>query len=191
MTTDRPRRLAAASILLAASLGLAACGTGFDAATSQQYQPGVGTNQREGDVRLYNALLVQNTDDTFSLSVGVVNTTDADQELTGATFVPLSEEGTLTELEPAVDVAVPAGGLYTLGPEGEFAGFEVDGLGDGRFVTITLTFDGVGDVVINAPVVDRAARYSEIPAASPEDDAPLGIEAEEGQDEDAELVPAP
>ncbi|GAA2084023.1 hypothetical protein GCM10009821_26600 [Aeromicrobium halocynthiae] len=189
MTTDRPRRLAAASILLAASLGLAACGTGFDAATSQQYQPAVGTNQREGDVRLYNTLLVQNTDGTFSLSVGIVNTTDTDQELTGATFVPLSEEGALSELEPAVDVSVPAGGLYTLGPAGEFAGFEVDGLGEGRFATITLTFDGVGDVVINAPVVNRAARYAEIPESSPEDEAPLEVEPSE--DEQAELVPVP
>lgn len=189
MTTVRPRRLAAASILCAATLGLAACGTGFNAATSQQYQPGVGTNQREGDVRLYNALLVQNTDGTFSLSVGVVNTTDTDQQLTGATFTPLSEEGALAELEPAVDVSVPAGGLYTLGPAGEFAGFEVDGLGEGRFATITLTFDGVGDVVINAPVVDRAARYAGIPDSSPEDESPLEIEVEET--EEVEIVPAP
>ncbi|MGJ9411548.1 hypothetical protein ACHAAC_02465 [Aeromicrobium sp. CF4.19] len=181
MTTDRPRRLAAATLALAAAVGLSACGTGFDAATNQQYQPGIGANQREGDVTVYNALLVQNSDGTLSFSGGIVNDVDEPQTLEGASFVPSTSEddaAELTEVTPSSEVTVAAGGVFTIGSAGELAGLEVPGTSEGRYVTITLTFDGAGDVTVDAPVVERTADYSGVAAApvEPEEDSEDGAD---------------
>ena len=61
MSTVRRRRLAAASLAVAATVALSACGTGFSAQTNKVYQPAVGANER-GDVESHNTLLVSNGD---------------------------------------------------------------------------------------------------------------------------------
>ncbi len=120
MSTVRTRRLTAATLMLTAALGLTACGTGGSTQTNQQYQPGIGANVRTGDVRLYNALLVANTDDTYALSVGLLNTTDEEQTLESVTVRPLEGSGSVTA-EPALPVELQPRQLYTLGRQGEVA----------------------------------------------------------------------
>lgn len=180
MTTDRPRRLAAAASIVVLGLGLTACGTGGNAATSQQYQPGIGANVRVGDVQLYNALLVRNDDGTLSFSAGIVNTTDTAQTLESATFSPLSGSETV-RMEPTTDVEVAPGELFTIGTAGELAGIEGEAFEQGRYVVVTLTFSGAGDVAIEAPSVERTEMYSSVaaePAEQPADDDAVDAEVE-------------
>lgn len=185
MSTDRPRRLAAATLALTVAFGLAGCGTGGSAQTSQQYQPGVGSNLREGDVQLFNALLVQNTDGSLSFSAGLVNTTDVEQALTGATISPLGGDRA-TQAEPSTDVTIAPRQLFTIGSAGELAGIEVPGLTEGRYAAITMTFDGAGDVSIEVPVVARTADYSQV-AETPADSDPLEeLDAEPADEAEAE-----
>lgn len=160
MTTVRTRRLAAASTLLLA-LSLSGCGTGGDAATNQQYQPGVGANLRTGDVQLYNALLVESEDGTVALSAGLLNTTDTAQTLESVSLAP-ADGGSPVTVEPAADVALTPGQLFTIGRAGEVAGVETDDLVAGRYATLTLTFSGAGEVSIEAPVVARSETYASV-----------------------------
>lgn len=174
MTTVHTRRLTAASLTLAASLGLTACGTGGDAQTSQQYQPGIGANVRTGEVQVYNGLLVANTDDTYSLSAGLLNTTDTEQTLESVTVSPLSGEGSVTA-EPAVPVELAPRQLFTVGRAGELADIDGSAVELGRYAELTLTFSGAGEVDISVPIVARNASYADVaeqpaeatPSASP------------------------
>ncbi len=178
MPTVRTRRLTAAALSLTAALGLTACGTGGDAQTSQQYQPGVGANLRTGEVQLYNALVVAGSDDTLAISAGMLNTTDSEQTLESVTLTPLDGSATVTA-EPSTPVELPPGRLFTLGREGELAGIDGKDIPVGRYVDITLTFSGAGEVEISAPVVARTEMYSQV-AEKPAAGAAQDQQGEEG-----------
>ncbi|KQY58422.1 hypothetical protein ASD11_01790 [Aeromicrobium sp. Root495] len=153
MLSARPRRLMTASLLLAAGLSLSACGTGGDAQTNAVYQPAIGANLRSGDVQLYNALLVSNDDDTYTLSAGLLNKTKQPEQLTGASITPL-DGGAPATAEPSSTVEIPSDRLLTIGSEGEIV-LSASDLVAGKYVKLTLTFAGAGDVSIEAPVVER------------------------------------
>lgn len=180
MPTVRTRRLTAASMILAASLGLSACGTGGGAATNQQYQPGIGANLRTGDVQLYNALLVAGSDDTLAFSAGVLNTTDSPQTLESVTITPLGGSGSVTA-DPATDVELAPRQLFTIGRAGELAGIDGATLPVGRYADVTLTFSDAGEVEISVPVVARNASYADVAETPPSDttDEQQAAEAEE------------
>lgn len=183
MPTVRTRRLTAATLMLTAALGLAGCGVGDDAQTSQQYQPGIGANLRTGDVQLYNALLVANTDDTLAFSAGLLNTTDEEQTLESATFRPRGGSATVTADLP-VEVVLEPRQLFTIGREGELAGIDGAELPVGRYVDVTLTFSGAGEVEISVPVVARNESYADV-AATPASGEPS---AEPSADAESESV---
>lgn len=161
MSTVRTRRLTAATLMLTAALGLTACGTGGSTQTNQQYQAGIGANVRTGDVRLYNALLVANTDDTYALSVGLLNQTDAALTLDSVTVRPLGGSGSVTA-QPAQPVELQPRQLYTLGREGEVASIDGSDIELGRYADLTLTFSNGDEVAIQAPVVARTSVYSDV-----------------------------
>ena len=161
MTSSRsPRLRSAAAILLAATaLALSGCiGTGDDAQTNQQYQAGVGANLRTGQVHLYNALAVDNDDDSATLSTVIVNTSEDTQKLDAALATTADGSTVDTEIAPAI---IGPGDSFNTGPAGTvvLAGGAVEA---GDYVTVTLTFDQAGDVTIEAPVVTRTEMYSEV-----------------------------
>lgn len=169
MTTVRTRRLTAATLMFTAALGLAGCGVGDGAQTNQQYQAGIGANLRTGDVQLYNALLVANSDDTLSFSAGMLNTTDAEQTLESATFRPRGGSQSVTA-DVSTPVELAPRQLFTVGREGELAGIDAADLPVGRYVDVTLTFQPAGEVEISVPVVARNESYANVapsPVAEP------------------------
>lgn len=170
MPTVRTRRLTAASMILAASLGLSACGTGGGAATNQQYQPGIGANLRTGDVQLYNALLVAGSDDTLAFSAGVLNTTDSPQTLESVTITPLGGSGSVSA-DPATDVELAPRQLFTIGRAGELAGIDGATIPVGRYADVTMTFSDAGEVEISVPVVARNTSYADVAETPPSDTA--------------------
>ena len=73
-STPRPARTShrLAALAAIATLGLAGCaGTGMDAQTNAQYQPGIGANVRSGSIQLFNALAVDNGDGTATFSMSI------------------------------------------------------------------------------------------------------------------------
>jgi hypothetical protein len=155
-----PRLFSAAALLLAATvIALAGCsGTGVDAQTNQQYQPGVGANLRTGQVQLYNALAVDNGDGTATLSTVIVNTSEETQKLDAASATTVDGSSVESQIAPAI--IGPGGDSFNTGPEATVV-FRGD-MTAGEFVTITLAFNRAGDVTIDAPVVTRTEMYSDV-----------------------------
>lgn len=159
MTTVRPSRIAATTLAIAATLALAGCtATGNDAQTNQQYQPGVGTNLRTGQVQLYNALAVDNGDGTATLSTLVLNTTEDTQKLDSALATTGDNVPVGVETAPAI---IGPRDTFNTGPAATVL-FTGDAVQPGNYVTVTLTFDEAGDVTIEAPVVARTEMYDDV-----------------------------
>ncbi|MGH3456618.1 hypothetical protein [Aeromicrobium sp.] len=160
MTSARSPRLrsAAAPLLAAAVVALAGCsGTGVDAQTNQQYQAGVGANLRTGQVQLYNALAVDNGDNTATLSTVIVNTSEESQKLDAVSATTSDGTSVDSQIGPAI---IGPGDSFNTGPEATvvFRG-EVTA---GDYVSITLAFNRAGDVTIDAPVVTRTEMYDDV-----------------------------
>jgi copper(I)-binding protein len=169
VTSARSPRLrsAAATLLAATALALAGCtATGVDAQTNQQYQAGVGSNLRSGQVHLYGALVVDNGDGTATVSTVIVNTTDEPQKLDS---VAATSRGDAVEVETAPAIIGP-GDSFNTGPAAT-AVLTGDSVTAGSYVTLTLTFDRAGDVTIDAPVVTRTEMYEDV-AEEPGGEAP-------------------
>ena len=165
MTSARSPRLrsAAATLLAATALMLAGCsGTGMNAQTSQQYQPGVGANLRTGQVQLYNALAVDNEDGTATVSTVIVNTSEETQKLDAVSATTADGTNVENRVAPAI---IGPGDSFNTGPAATIVltGGAVEA---GDYITMTLAFDKAGEVTIDAPVVTRTEIYSEV-AESP------------------------
>ena len=164
MTSARSPRLrsAAAPLLTATVIALAGCsGTGVDAQTNQQYQPGAGANLRTGQVQLYNALAVDNGDGTATLSTVIVNTSERTQKLDAASATTADGSPVESQIGPAI---IGAGDSFNTGPEATVV-FRGD-MTAGDYVTVTLAFNRAGDVTLDAPVVSRTEMYADV-AESP------------------------
>lgn len=159
MSTARPHRIATATLTVAATLALASCaGTGDNAQTNQQYQAGVGTNLRSGQVQLYNALAVDNGDGTATLSTVALNTTDETQRLSSATATTSQDRPVDVVTAPAI---IGPNDTFNTGPAATvmLTGGAVE---PGDYFMLTLTFDRAGEVTIEAPVVTRTEMYAEV-----------------------------
>ncbi len=165
MQPRRPLRLVAGALVLALPL-LSSCG--FDKATDRVYTPGVGTNNRDGDVKVLAAVVVAAQPDsgTFvaSLANGAATESATLTELAGAGE---SQDLTVGVVDPPIEVAPR--GFVNLADDG---GITVSGdFEAGDFIELTLTFDDGDSVTIGAPVVYACDEYEGLDTSSETDEA--------------------
>lgn len=163
------------SVAAVAALGLSGCaGTGIDAQTNAQYQPGIGANVRTGAIQLFNALAVDNGNGTATFSAAVLNTTTESAKLTGATARTSDGHTVKATIAPAI---VGAGRTFDTGKPGALV-LSSPEVKAGDYVKVKLTFSGGNSVSVDAPVVARNATYEgvanapggeELPAKSAEE----------------------
>jgi len=145
----------ATAVSATALLLLSGCGTGFSAQTNQTYDAGVGSNHSDGQIKVLNALFVDNGDDTATFSASLLNKDTNAHTLTAVTTTTTAGTpiaSTLAaprKLEPQVPYTPGTNGDIIL--TGEFPA--------GGFVKVTLEFDGAAPVSINAPIVERSGMY--------------------------------
>lgn len=156
LTSNRRRLAAFAMVLLVPTLG--ACGFGYQ--TDQVYQPGVGVNDRSGQVDILGAVVVSSLNGEGTLVTTLVNGSDTKD----ATLVNVS--GTDLTASVAAPVKVPAGGLVNLADAGAVS-VTGDTIKPGKFARLTLTFDGGQKTEINAPVVPYDGEFGDVRLASP------------------------
>lgn len=154
------RRSAAVAALVLAPV-LSSCG--FDQPTDQVYTPGVGVNERSGEVDVLNALVVSGADGSGALVATLSNNNndqaDALTQVTGAG----EDSGLRVELEDSIEVR--AGGTVSLSDEAEIP-VEGDAITSGAFVALRFTFQNAETVTVEVPVVARRGPYSDIPVPS-------------------------
>lgn len=158
MLTPVRRRLAAvAVVLLVPALG--ACGLNYQ--TNEFYQPGIGVNDRDGEVDVLAAVVVSSTEGSGTFVASLVN-----QNLEeSVSLVRVSGEEVEAEL---------LGSAIEIGPEelvnlADMGVIAVDGerVRRGLFVRVTLEFDNGQKTRLNVPVVGKDAEYSDVKPALP------------------------
>lgn len=148
--------LAAAAAVLTPALS--SCG--FDYATDQLYTPAVGTNDRDGDVNVLNALIVS-TEAGSGTFIATLASDDLDEEIV---FESLGGDVTPERFRP-VEIPRATTGVANLAEDG------IKVTGDfqaGNFVTVNLSFDNGQAVELEVPVVANRGVYAGYDGPAPE-----------------------
>ncbi len=156
-----PLRRSIAVAALALAPMLTSCG--FNQPTDAVYTPGVGVNERSGQVDVLHALVVSGADGSGTVVANLVNNdreqADTLTDIAGAG----DDQGVTVSLDSPVEI--PAGGGVQLLDESEIS-IEGDPVTAGSFVELSLTFERGETVTVNAPVVPRRGDFAEVPVPS-------------------------
>ena len=146
-------------IAVLAAATVSGCGsTGFGAQTNATYQAGVGANVHTGAIQLYNALAVDNGNDTATVSVAILNTTGKALRLTSAEARLSDGKKLQVTTAPAI---IDGDETMATGPAGTVI-LKGAGLEAGKYVTLTLHFTGGRKATVDAPVVARSDMYDDV-----------------------------
>jgi hypothetical protein len=147
-----PKLAVAATAILALAVPLSSCG--FDAATNRDYNPGSGTNNRDGVVKVLSAVVVSGQDGSGTVITSLANSDTEDEHslasisgegLTVPDFDPIAiePEGLVNLAEPPADITVT----------GDFHAGDVVGL--------SFVFDSGETATLDVPVVTDDSGYWE------------------------------
>lgn len=177
MNVSLRRSLAVAALTLAPVL--ASCG--FGQPTDQVYNPGEGTNARDGRVDVLGALVVSAEDGSGTVVAGLANNDEQEPDVLTEIGGP---EVTASGLDP---IDVPAGGFVQLA-DAEIA-LEGDSIAPGNFVEVTFAFENAEAVTLDVPVVPNTGDYADVPVpleTSPSPASPSPEETESPAPEETE-----
>ena len=149
------RTTALASFALVLAPVLSSCG--FDYATDREYTPGVGANDRSGDVDVLAGLVVAAESGEAVLVASLSNNSTTDESSLDG--LRSADELTFTGGD---DVTLPPTGFVNLTKsespimvEGDFEA--------GDFVEVTFDFSHGESITVEVPVVPNCGDYAEIP----------------------------
>lgn len=164
-----------------APAALAGCHTGSDAQTTQLYTAASGTDVRDGDVKILDALVVDNEDGTGLLIGGLLNTTTAPDALATVTAAdPAAEDAPITVSEPTTPVELVPDRLVQLADpelvETSAIVLEGEAIEPGEVVEVTLEFEVAGSVSAEVPVVPRELAWATVATPPPVEEPPAESE---------------
>jgi hypothetical protein len=137
---------------------LGACGFGYQ--TDQVYQPGVGVNNRDGNVDVLGAVVVSSVDGSGTFVASLVNKdTSNDDKLVSGTGEDL-------QVQVAAPIEIAADSLVNLADSGAIS-VEGETIKAGKFARVTLQFESGQKTTVNAPVVPYSEEFSDVRLASP------------------------
>jgi copper(I)-binding protein len=151
------RSLAAGTVGLVAIAVLTACG--FNYPTDRISNLTVGTDYRDGNVAVLNAVVVSAAGNGGTFVATLVNQTDTEQQLTGITGT-----GKVTQVD-VQPVTIAPKGLVNLADDGGFAVSGTFAIGD--FLDLTLTFGDGTTADMEVPVVADADEWAGLDTATP------------------------
>ncbi len=163
MSSVRRRRRVAVGAAAAAAFALTGCATGFGTQTNQQYQAGIGADERDSSVYVLGALFVDNGNDTATLSASLINQRNAPEQLTSVETTTRSGQPLTSTFAGPADLAMAK--PYVPGTSGDIV--LTGNFTDGGNVKITFNFDKAAPVTISVPVVRRTAMYDSVATGSP------------------------
>lgn len=139
---------------------LASCG--FDQPTDRVYTPGVGVNDRDGEVDVLNALIVSGAPGSGSV-VATLSNNNVDEADRLTDIAGAGENNAQISLESPIEV--PRGGTVSVSDEAEVS-VEGEQINSGAFVEVTFTFENAEPVTVEVPVVARRGPYADLPVPS-------------------------
>ena len=135
---------------------------GFNQPTDRVYTPGVGVNDRDGEVDVLNALIVSGAPGSGSV-VATLSNNDVDEADQLTDISGAGENNAQISLESPIEV--PRGGTVSVSDEAEVS-VEGEQISSGAFVEITFTFENAEPVTVEVPVVARRGPYADLPVPS-------------------------
>jgi copper(I)-binding protein len=168
VVTSHPiRRAVATAVVVIATAALSGCGSSFNAQTDQIYQPAVGSNNRESQVYVLNALLVTGGT-SGALVAGLLNEADTEDALTGVT-AKANNGNDLTATIVGDQIPLPSRSLVRLSQDADVAISASDAaeLGAGGSISVTFTFRNADPVTLDAPIVSKEGPYIDVPLPTP------------------------
>ncbi|HEU4514324.1 MAG TPA: hypothetical protein VFR87_14550 [Nocardioidaceae bacterium] len=164
-----PLRRSIAVAALALAPVLTSCG--FNEPTDRVYTPGVGVNERSGQVDVLNALVVSGADGSGALVATLVNNDTGEAD--ALTRVAGSGEDAAVRVSLDSPIEITRGGSVSVSDEAEVP-VEGEPITSGAFVQLTFTFEQAGPVTVQVPVVARRGTYEDIsvPSVAPTTTAP-------------------
>jgi len=166
MTSRRLRRsLAGCTAALATAL-VAGCSASFDAQTNQIYQSGIGSNNRDGDVYVLDALVVTDGTGLGTISAALVNEVlraDALVAVTADSPTGNRVRGMILSQE----VRLPSQQLVQLSNTGDVILSAVKPLNVGGSITVTFTFRNAAAVTLDLPIVMNTGDFAGVPVPTP------------------------
>jgi copper(I)-binding protein len=151
------RILAAGTVGLVATAVLTACG--FDYPTDRISNLTVGTDYRDGNVSVLNAVVVSTAGNGGTLIATLVNNTAEDQQVTGITGT-----GKVTSVEMS-PLTIKPNSLVNLANEGGYAVSGTFGVGD--VVDLTFAFGDGTTAPMEVPVVADVGEWAGLDTATP------------------------
>ena len=166
LTSHRVRQAMVTAVVVLATAALTGCGYNFGSQTDQIYQPAVGSNNREGQVYVLNALVVTGGSDG-ALVAGLLDEADTDDVLTGVTAKG-SNGNDLTTTIVGDQIPLPSRSLVRLSQDADVAiSGDATELGAGGLISVTFTFQNADPVTLDAPIVAREGPYADVPLPTP------------------------
>lgn len=159
MNPSLRRSIAVAAIALAPALS--SCG--FNQPTDRVYTPGVGVNERSGEIDVLNALVVSGAPGSGSL-VATLSNNDLDE---GDALVQVAGSGDDSSLRVDLgrSLEIRPGGSLSVSDEAQVS-VEGEAIKAGAFVELTFTFENAQASKVQVPVVPRRGSYVDIPVPS-------------------------
>jgi hypothetical protein len=154
-------RRSVAVAVLALTPALSSCG--FDRPTDQVYTPGVGVNERSGQVDVLHALVVSGADGSGTVVANLVNNDQSEADELTRIAGAGEDQGITVTLEQPVEI--PAGGSVQLIDDNEIS-VEGEAITSGAFVELSFAFERGETVTVDVPVVARRGDYAEVPVPS-------------------------
>jgi hypothetical protein len=168
---------------LVVATGLAGCATGVDAQTTAYYNAPVGIDDRAGDMKGLNMLVVADEVGAGALVAALLNTADEEDELVAvtATDPDTGEELTVTGLDSPVPL--PPDELVQLIDDTAVSGpigISGEALEPGQVVQVDLQFARAGAISVEVPVLAHENDYADVPIPEPEQEPEPGEEEPAG-----------
>lgn len=163
-TTRRSRLPLLAALLAVVTTGVSGCSFLYQAETQRPVITADGVWTNTGDLAVRGVLVVSDEPGRGALLGLVVNSGSTDDRLVG-----VDVDG--TEVTPAPDIAIPAGGTVQLGQRGpdfddttaEMLVLTAASLKPGGTATLRLTFENSPAVTLQVLVVDREGDFADVP----------------------------
>ncbi|HLN78438.1 MAG TPA: hypothetical protein VK204_15435 [Nocardioidaceae bacterium] len=151
------RSIAVAALVLAPVLS--SCG--LHQPTDRVYNPGVGVNERSGQVDVLGAVVVSGKDGSGTLSAAVVN----NNQQQGDALTQVAGSGQDADVTATVSspIQIKPGSSVQLTDESTPIAVKGKSIKTGAFVTLTFSFQNAESVSLDVPVVANRGDYADVP----------------------------
>ena len=164
--TTWQRSLAGCIAVIAIAL-VAGCSSSFKAQTEQIYQPAIGSDNREGDVYVLDALVVSDGTGLGTIAAGLVNEVVRRGDALVGVRADSPAGNQVRGMILTQQVRLPSLQLVQLADSGDVILSANKPLDVGGSITVTFTFRNAAPITLDLPIVKNTGDFAHVPVPTP------------------------